>query len=60
MPQRGAMGHWKDGKANKMELSEVGRNHTLKPFPGPEKTTIPAIQVALRNIQIPPSAHPFL
>jgi hypothetical protein len=43
-----------------MELSEVGRNQTFKPFPGPEKTTIPAIQVALRNIQIPPSAHPFL
>jgi hypothetical protein len=50
----------KQRQGKQIGLSEAVGDPSLNPRPSPEKTTIPANPVALRNIQIPPSAQQFL
>jgi hypothetical protein len=50
----------KQWQGKQIGLSMERNDPSLNPPPSPEKTTIPANPVALRNIQIPPSAQQFL
>jgi hypothetical protein len=50
----------KQRQGKQFGLSMASGDPSLNPPPSPEKTTIPANPVALRNSQIPPSAQQFL